>query len=481
MTRELLVVAFHFPPLASSGTFRTLSFVRHLERLGWRSTVVTVAETTAAPRDEALLAQVPASVRVVRARSGDPVAGLKRLLSLGRDGRAPEAKPAAASPGEPGGAKRRGGLVEAVTRLLQIPDKESPFAVTAALAAIRAHGDVIRAADADRPAPDAVLASGPPMSGLVAGALAARALGAPLVADFRDPWTANPFRESGGGLARGLDAALERFVLRTASVAILNTPAARDALAAAHPELDARRLAVVENGFDPAELPAAPASSRSDGLEIWHLGVLYGRRDPTPLLRAAARLLAEDRALRGRLRFRFVGFPGDERFGEERLRAAAGGDPAVVTVEGSRPHAAALAEMVRADVLLLLGVSAAGPEVQVPAKLFEYLATGRPILATCHPEGAIAAVLRESRARVFQAPPDDEDALLAALRALAAAARRGELGAAPSALPERFDRARQAERLAELLEVACYLRPQAPGNPSSSKSSQPDPRETPKS
>jgi glycosyltransferase involved in cell wall biosynthesis len=452
MTRpsELLVVAFHFPPLASSGTFRTLSFVRHLSRLGWRSTVVTVDETSAAPRDEALLDKVPAGTSVLRVRSGDPVAILKRIVGRGGAGNAPPAATAPARLAPP--SPRRGGLFDTLTRCLQLPDKESPFQATAAIAALRAFDGVAP--------PDAVFASGPPMSGLVAGAIAARALGAPLVADFRDPWTANPFRDLPNAFLRGVDSLLERFVLRTARVSIFNTPPARDALAAAHPEIAAERLVVIENGFDPDELPLAAESSGEGegGLTFLHTGVLYGRRDPTPFLHAVRDVLSGDPSLGGTLRVRFVGFPGDARFTSDALRDAAGGDSRTVSVEGSVPHATALAEMVRADVLLLLGVTGAGPEVQVPAKLFEYLATGRPIFATCHPNGAIAAVLRESRARVFSAPPDDAAAIAAALRQVVAAAKRGELVRGPSFLPDRFDRARQAERLDRLLRAACYSR-----------------------
>ncbi len=443
MSRELLVVAFHFPPLASSGTYRTLSFARHLARMGWRLTVVTVAGTEAAPRDEALLLEVPKDARVVRARSFDPVAVLKRILLLRRDG----ARSSAASTGNASG----GGAAGVVTRLLQVPDRESPFQFTAAAAAVRAY--------ADRDPPDAVFASGPPMSGLVAGALAARALGAPLVADLRDPWRANPFR-SAGGAAGALDSLLERFVVASSSAIVANTPHAAAALLKAHPDVPEGRVAVIENGFDPDGLPRVEAPLAGTGpLTLLHAGVLYGKRDPGPLLRAIRAAAEGDPSLRGFFRVRFVGFQGDARFSAKRLAAETGG-AADVSVEGSLPHAAALEEMIRADVLLLLGVIGAGPEVQVPAKLFEYLATGRPILSLHHPEGAIAAVLAEvdPSARVFPAPADDEAAIARALRDVAAARRGGRLLRGPSALPARFDRARQAERLDGILSAACYSR-----------------------
>ena len=46
MSRRLLAIAYHFPPIqGSSGVHRTLAFARYLRDSGWSTTVLTVAPT----------------------------------------------------------------------------------------------------------------------------------------------------------------------------------------------------------------------------------------------------------------------------------------------------------------------------------------------------------------------------------------------------------------------------------------------------
>ena len=84
--------------------------------------------------------------------------------------------------------------------------------------------------------------------------------------------------------------------------------------------------------------------------------------------------------------------------------------------------------------------------------MFEYLAAERPILAAVPPEGAAAALIRETGAGVVAAP-DDVPALTAALSELHGAWRAGTLdGTALSPGDrERLGRAARVEELADLL------------------------------
>jgi glycosyltransferase involved in cell wall biosynthesis len=86
--------------------------------------------------------------------------------------------------------------------------------------------------------------------------------------------------------------------------------------------------------------------------------------------------------------------------------------------------------------------------------VFEYLAAERPILAAVPPDGAAAELIRETGAGVV-APPDDVDALQAALQELHDRFANGGLGA--TAIPEetrhKLSRRARAEELAELLHA----------------------------
>src|SRR5205823_9286845 len=103
------------------------------------------------------------------------------------------------------------------------------------------------------------------------------------------------------------------------------------------------------------------------------------------------------------------------------------------------------------EALLLLVPDANGRgRGVVTAKLFEYLAAERPILAAVPPDGAAAALVEETGAGIV-VPPRDVDAIREALRRLVATRRaavplRGDLR-------DRLSRRRRAEELAALLST----------------------------
>ena len=136
--KRWLCVAYAFPPINRSGTHRTLGFVKHLDRMGWKATVLTVR-----PRDElldeSLSDEVPASTTVLRTAWVDCVGVVKRSL-LPRTG-------AGASPGAVGSGRcdttfavskaGRPGFRDWCGRLLQTPDSRIGWIGPAVRAAMR--------------------------------------------------------------------------------------------------------------------------------------------------------------------------------------------------------------------------------------------------------------------------------------------------------------------------------------------------------
>ncbi len=86
--QNILMVAFHFPPIASAGTHRTLNFVRQLSARGHNVGVVTAASIAGHAEDPELLDRLPADVLVERAGHFDPFHVLMRmrygLIGLGK-------------------------------------------------------------------------------------------------------------------------------------------------------------------------------------------------------------------------------------------------------------------------------------------------------------------------------------------------------------------------------------------------------------
>ncbi len=434
---RVLVVAFHFPPVAAAGTHRTLNFVRQLSALGHTIGVVTTATFDGLPVDPSLVERVPPAVRVVRASHVDPFFLLHRMRRRG------------SSRGQNGVASSSdrssfAHVLDYLSRCFDVPDRYASWILPAVL-----RGTML----ARRIGAELVYTTAPPFSAHVVGLVLKSVLGLPWIADFRDPWATNPFKVQPYPSLRAIDETLEAAVVRDADRVILNTELCERGYRDRYPGHDGFRT--ITNGIDPALLdraangagPLGGAPSADGGLprlHLLHMGTIYGRRSPLGLLDALRRLQDSRPSLASRITIEQLG-PVEN---EEALRSRAEQLGVADRLRFQPPvsHAEALDRAARATGLLLLGVSGSRPEVQVPAKLFEYLATGKPILALAKPGGAISATLAAAQATHVIADPDDPAAIA---RALEAAAEEWPLRREPSVHPG-IDRYRY-DRLAGLL------------------------------
>jgi glycosyltransferase involved in cell wall biosynthesis len=283
-----------------------------------------------------------------------------------------------------------------------------------------------------RERPDVVVATTPPVSALFATAAVARAV--PFIADFRDLWAGSPYFDRGGRLLP----ALQRRALVRASAVVTVTNGFCDRLLALHPEI-APRLHVLPNGFDPALLarrtPAPPRGG--DPAKLVFAGALYGEHTAEPLVRALER--AE---LRGRTRLELVGVI------DHRTRRAIADGRIDAAVQPPVSWQEAIDRTLDADVVVVITTSSAGGDMAIPAKLYEALALGRPVLAIARGGSDTAELLERLGQSAGLAPPDDPAAIAAAIERL--------LADPPPPVPADaladFDRDRIAARYAELLD-----------------------------
>ena len=397
--RKLLILTYHFPPSAASGTFRMLGFVQHLPRFGWQCVVVAPPGLPWEPTDEVLLGRVPPETAVYRPPY--PVGWIwKPLRKL-----------------FPWGAWL-------------------PFAAAGCYRAIRDHR------------PDAVLTSGPPHAIHLLGRHLHRRTGLPWVADFRDPWVAGDPSQTSRKVP-GWEARAEPSVMREADAIVVNTPGARDLLCHAYPRY-AAKMTSITNGYDPESFEANSAPPLSGPtIEIVHAGEIYANRSPGPLLEAVRQLEAP--ALGGRtLRVRLIGNLANQKQQPEIEDMIRGAANASVSVEGQVTYAQSIRAMVQADVLLLLDTP--GRRAGVPAKLYEYIGANRPILALAEPDSDVAWVLRESQLPHRIAPPLDVEAIRRALTDLLRDPATARCGGQDKPIQPRFTRERLAGELAAVLD-----------------------------
>ena len=229
-----------------------------------------------------------------------------------------------------------------------------------------------------RETPKPVLFStSPPSTTHVAALWLKRRYQARWIADLRDPLAGNPFRTMRRAVA--VDRILERQIFTHADVVIANTEPVAEMWRARYPQ-EARKVHVIWNGFDPETSPQALPRPARGAKTLVHIGTIYGTRQPTILLQSLERLAERGAITPTCFRLRLLG-PSDlaAAAGEciDRLRARKLLDfnPDLISREESRRMTA------ESDFLLLLDVLGEGAGLQVPAKLFEYIMIGRPILA----------------------------------------------------------------------------------------------------
>ena len=236
-----------------------------------------------------------------------------------------------------------------------------------------------------------MISTSPPLATHLAAMRIKQLTGIRWIADFRDPLSDNPFRPPLWNAIA--DPALERLIFHQADRVIANTSAVAAVWGARYPHWK-YKISVVENGFDPNEaLGPAPLPAR-DYKRLLYAGEIYGGRYPADLFASMLRLLESGRIDSASHRIKLVGRIREESpiFRDPAAQALLEGGQ--LSYDGlSRPRVEAFDEIATADSLLYLDFDSG---LQIPAKLFEYLRIGRPILAFTNPGSPAAHILENS-------------------------------------------------------------------------------------
>ena len=451
--KQVLFIAYYFPPIAASGAMRPLGFCRHLEAYGWRPCVLTTTPESVYPPhpvDHHLATYVPAHVRVEHVGYRDSLSRLIDMRNrvrnsiLARSVSRPDAGGTVQSqPPATDFAPKPGSILKdaVLDWLFAFPDRQASWVAPAVERIVSLKGQVN---------PDVVVATGGPWTNFVVGRTLARRLGCPLILDYRDPWTCNPYYAFSAKFLTEKARRLEKSMCLTASRVITNTEELRQRLCVEYPGIERKSIAI-PNGFDPEILgtgdPDAAATQEAvhKGYELCHFGTVYGKRTPGTLFRAVWELHQEGVLKPEHLRLRFVGAWDSADEGCNRL-AQSLEKHSLLTREPPMSHQSCVRQMKQAPVLLI--VQPESP-LQVPGKIYEYIALGRPLLLVGG-EGATAGLVHRHNLGVTC--PNDLKTLKKTLHDLS-------LGLMPLSPPDRdtvkqFSYQRLAKCLADSLDAA---------------------------
>ena len=210
-----------------------------------------------------------------------------------------------------------------------------------------------------------------------------------LISDIRDDWLGYylPLFDSAASESkRRLAVRLERELIEGSDFVSAVTPAQRQAIRERYPKQPEQKFLCTPNGYSPDVFQGfQPRPHEFDGMVVTYFGSVYGNPvySPKLYLDAVDSLPAE---VRPRFETRFIG-----RIAAEALPAMEGRSAPLRRL-GFMPQAAGVRYLEESDYLLLI---ARDPTTHA-GKLFDYLATGKPILALTPPEGEIARIIRET-------------------------------------------------------------------------------------
>ncbi|MBS2038645.1 glycosyltransferase [bacterium] len=410
---KLICLTYHYPPFGGVAVQRVLRFTRYLHEQGFECHVICAQPVKAAsvPLDPELVQEIPPEVTVHRLKPFEPECFINDW----------------SSPLD----KIRRNLFKMFAGIL-IPDDQAMWIDQAGGAAIRLAREIQA---------DALFATGPPFSTLLAGQRAAEATGLPLVVDFRDDWTFLRRNLKSLPASRQLrEEALEQKVLQQAAGVLTVTPPLAQEMKARSPFPE--RVHMLPNGFDPEHFKQ-PEQPMEEGV-LFYGGSLYARREPETFFKAWEAY----RQRGGSWRFELAGPVSEDckhYFQPER---------ADCRWLGFLPHQEYRRRLLQAS----LNLAWIDPYLSVQSytgKLLEYLGAGRPVLMLGDPECAAADLLQRSGLGMT-VPVHDQDAIVAAIEKIA----RGDWHPQPDdSVISPFDARQQTAVLATILNEA-ISRPQ---------------------
>lgn len=424
--KKVLLITYYWPPAGGPGVQRWLKFVTHLPQFGIQP-VLFIPENPEYPQvDDTLLGDLPKGISVYRGKIREPLrwaswfgGGSAKKMSSGQ------------LPGEGAGWKSR--LLMWLRANLLVPDARVLWvrpSVPRLLEIMESEGI------------DTVITTGPPHSVHLIGLQAKKHRNLNWIADFRDPWTRISYHAElpMTDAVKRRHAHLEQQVLAAADQVI----ATSKTTAAELKKIRGKEVQVITNGFDEQQYQAVEVPLDSE-FTLSHIGSLLKDRNPVNLWSVLGELRAEDEEFRQHFKLQIIGNCSDVV--KESICKA--GLEECTSFLGYVHHGKAIALQKSSQSLLLIEIDRPETRGIIPGKLFEYLASGRPVLAVGPEQWEAGQLLQESgNGRYFGY--EDKEGIRSILLQWFKKYQQGGLPSGPAQV-EKYTRKALTKELAKLL------------------------------
>lgn len=409
MLKKALIIAYYFPPLGMGGVQWTLKLSKYLKNYRFEPIILTVKDISYYAYDRSLLDEI--TFRVIRTESLDPLR-LRKLFGDTRDFSE---------------VRRRW---KTLSDLIFIPDNKVlwlPFAISCGLKIIKKI--------------DIIFASSPPYTSLIVGALLKRISGLPLVIDFREAWTDAHFVHYPTRIHSFINRLLEEKIIRYAEAVTCVNEFVKKCLQAKYN----KSISVLHTGYNSSDFTTKETVPKK--FTITHAGTFTEFRSPAYFLTSLNELIEEGKIPREDIEVNLIGFI------PPIYKSCAPND--VVKFMGYLPHKEIIRKLQNSS-LLWIAVGEKEGKFMATGKIYEYLGTGKPILATA-PEGACANLIKET-GRGVVVPPTDIKAIKQAIYEFYVKFKKNEFSASFFSPATEFDHKNIAKELANLFNKVICMR-----------------------
>lgn len=384
--RRVLIITYYWPPAGGSGVQRWLKFSKYLPSTGWQPVIYTPANPERSMTDTSLSKDIPPEAEIITRKITEPYSLFKRFTG-GNKGKAGGQRPEAINPIKSmKGKSLKMRIALWIRANFFIPDPRFLW--------INPSVKYLRQYIADCPV-DAIVSTGPPHSMHLIARKLHKKTGIKWIADFRDPWTGIYYFKHLPlmPVCRKRHVKLEKKVLTQANEVVAVTSMVQDDFRTMTKEIcNPDKFHLIENGYDEEDFKGDAEIDRI--FTIIHTGLFFSERNPLKLWKVLKKICDSDPAFKKKMRIELIGKCDKEVISSIE---EAGLSKNLIN-KGYLPHNETNKRQREGRVLLMSATN--GPEgmAELAGKLFEYLATGRPIVAFGPHNSVLEKVLRQTKA-----------------------------------------------------------------------------------
>ena len=350
--------------MGGAGVQRTLKYVKYLPDNNWIPVVLTGKHDGAALQDHSLTSDISSQVSIVRTKHW----GISPKIPYK--------------------------LRNWITRWILCVDEQvgwSPFAIHQGKQLI-ARNNI-----------EVIYTTSPPVTDHIVGGYLKKKTGLPWVADFRDLWIGNFASDFPTRLHERVAYKIESRLIELADRILVISEPMRQTLLERYPNVDVTHVLTIPNGYDPDDFSGVTAANIDRRyFNIIYTGSFYQKfRTPLPFLVGLREILDSGEIPSEKIRVYFIGNIGLSA--QRQVKSL--GLAEIVHTTGYVSHKESVSWLLSADLLLLMIGRKAGSEVVTTGKIYEYMASMKPILAII-PPGIASELIREARAGYVIDPED---------------------------------------------------------------------------